>query len=121
MTAHAALLDFAVCGPTIDLNTDQVAADFGITRDAPELPNGVCADMTFTFRWSDEELLLNEDGFRVELTDEDGEPIAVDPRLLPLLRESLIARMHRKPKGESWTPYERLIDRALARAELARA
>jgi hypothetical protein len=88
-------------------------ADFGVTLHSPELPNGVRAELAFDLEYYDGGLIVAVvDRATIELTDEDGEAITVDPRLLPLIREALIARMHRRVPNTLTSSWEKMMDDA---------
>lgn len=85
--------------------------DFGIGHKSPELPNGVRAELFFPLEWAGEGLIADDDEVKIVLTDEDGEPIEINPLLLPLIREALVARTFIRSKGKA-SPREQMMDYA---------
>lgn len=101
---------------------DTIEWDCGRSIGSPLLPGNMAADLSFNITYSDEEVIVEEDGFSVALFDEDGEASPVRDDQLPLIRAGIVAHMQTRKRGNGRdTEWQMLVERACEHANIERA
>ncbi len=100
---------------------DTILWDCGRALGSPLLPGDMAADLAFRVTYSDEEVIVEEDGFSVSLFNDEGEASPVADAHLPLIRAGIVAHMQTRKRGNGRdTEWQLLVERASEYANMER-